>query len=79
MRVSFNPITSFYDLKQTLGKGSSAKVVLASEKATGKEFAIKILNKKNFKPIIVAALETEISILKALKHSQHFTQIYEYY
>ena len=64
MRVSFNPITAFYDLKQTLGKGSSAKVikqyhykvVLASEKATGKEFAIKILNKKNFKPIIVVIM-----------------------
>ena len=27
MRVSFNPISAFYDLKQTLGKGSSAKVI----------------------------------------------------
>ena len=61
MRVSFNPISAFYDLKQTLGKGSSAKVikqykykvVFATEKATDKEYAIKILNKKNFKPIIV--------------------------
>ena len=60
-------ITDFYDVKQTLGEGTFAKVKLGILKRTGVPYAIKIIDKATLAENREALL-TEISILKQVKH-----------
>ena len=53
-----------YILERTLGKGTSCKVKLGREIATGKSFALKIFFKEEFTELA----ETEIEALAHLSH-----------
>lgn len=60
-------IDTLYEMKEVIGQGTFAKVKRATERATGKEFAVKIINKsamaENRENIM-----TEITILKNVHH-----------
>lgn len=67
----FKPATSgihaHYDLRsQVIGRGAFAHVKKAIERASGDEYAVKIIDKK--KVMTGVAVEREIDILKKLKH-----------
>lgn len=49
--VGSSNIEELYDLGATIGKGQFGLVKLANNKKTGKKVAIKIIEKKNMKPI----------------------------
>lgn len=55
-------IDSLYEMKETLGQGTFAKVKRGTERTTGKDFAIKIINKENVDQR--DNIMTEITILK---------------
>jgi tRNA A-37 threonylcarbamoyl transferase component Bud32 len=59
-------IDSLYEIKETIGQGSFAKVKRGIERSTGKEFAIKIINKDNVDQR--ESIMTEITILKNVSH-----------
>ncbi|KAK3709228.1 hypothetical protein QZH41_015442 [Actinostola sp. cb2023] len=61
-------VTKKYDLREVLGSGAFSEVVLASERATGKLFAIKCIAKKDIKGK-EEAVENEIAILKKVSHT----------
>jgi calcium-dependent protein kinase len=74
-----NPYSE-YDVLKFLGKGSFGKVSLVRNKATGKEYAMKVINKD-----LAYGFETnereilkEINILKGLDH-QNIIKIHEYF
>ena len=48
----------------TLGKGNFATVKRCKLRATGERFAVKVLSKRKMTKQDVAAMETEIEILK---------------
>jgi len=58
-------IKEFYDLKEEIGKGSFSVVRKGIHKKTGKEYAIKCIQKRFIK---LDLLEREILIMKKLKH-----------
>ncbi|XP_062522193.1 calcium/calmodulin-dependent protein kinase type 1D-like [Corticium candelabrum] len=60
-------ITKKYDLKEVLGKGAFSEVVLAKEKATGKQYAVKCIDKKALKGK-EDSLQNEITVLKKVRH-----------
>jgi calcium/calmodulin-dependent protein kinase I len=60
-------VTSKYVLKNALGNGAFSEVVKAEEKATGMEYAIKIIDKKALKGK-TDALKNEIDVLTKVKH-----------
>ncbi|CAO3682315.1 unnamed protein product [Umbelopsis ramanniana] len=60
-----------YELGRVLGEGNFAKVHSAIERETGREFAVKIMQKRRFagKPKLLASLKKEIAVLMGLpKH-----------
>ncbi|KAI8577199.1 hypothetical protein K450DRAFT_253367 [Umbelopsis ramanniana AG] len=60
-----------YELGKILGEGNFAKVHVAIERETGREFAVKIIQKRRFasKPKLLASLKKEIAVLMGLpKH-----------
>lgn len=60
-----------YELGRVLGEGNFAKVHSAIERETGREFAVKIMQKRRFagKPKLLASLRKEIAVLMGLpKH-----------
>jgi len=62
-------IGGFYvDMTKVLGAGSSAKVVLATDKVTGRKYAAKIVPKTSQKNPTKAYLQNELSALRVLKH-----------
>ncbi|KAK9704130.1 serine/threonine protein kinase, variant 2 [Basidiobolus ranarum] len=63
-------INEKYFIGATLGQGNFAEVKVATERSTGKKFAVKIINKLRFrhKPKLNEALQREIAILMAIKH-----------
>jgi len=64
--ASILTVDSLYDIKETIGQGSFAKVKRGIERSTGKEFAIKIINKDNVDQR--ESIMTEIIILKNVSH-----------
>lgn len=58
-------ISEFYILGEEIGRGSFSKVRKAKHKETGKDYAIKCIEKKFIK---MHLLEREIGIMKKLKH-----------
>lgn len=57
-----------YKLLKTIGKGNFAKVKLARHVPTGKEVAIKIIDKTQLNPGSLAKLFREVKIMKQLDH-----------
>lgn len=63
-------ISNRYKFGKTLGQGAFGLVRLCTHTATGKEFAIKIMTKKQIEKqkIYVKLLENELSILGSKSH-----------
>jgi serine/threonine protein kinase len=51
--MGYSNLFDFYTLESTLGKGQFGLVKLAKHKKTGKKVAIKIVKKKDLKPMEV--------------------------
>ncbi|XP_030013137.1 serine/threonine-protein kinase MARK1 [Sphaeramia orbicularis] len=57
-----------YRLLKTIGKGNFAKVKLARHTLTGREVAIKIIDKTQLNPSSLQKLFREVSVMKILNH-----------
>eukprot|EP00286_Rhodomonas_abbreviata_P015258 CAMPEP_0181322842 /NCGR_PEP_ID=MMETSP1101-20121128/19450_1 /TAXON_ID=46948 /ORGANISM="Rhodomonas abbreviata, Strain Caron Lab Isolate" /LENGTH=508 /DNA_ID=CAMNT_0023430795 /DNA_START=99 /DNA_END=1623 /DNA_ORIENTATION=- len=74
-----NPIKKEYDIGGDLGRGKFATVKQATHKSSGKQVAIKIINKENCKrEDQMAKLESEIAIMKKVHHP-NCIEFYEMY
>ncbi|XP_077522538.1 MAP/microtubule affinity-regulating kinase 3 isoform X43 [Amblyomma americanum] len=67
-RTSEEPHIGRYRLLKTIGKGNFAKVKLAKHVPTGKEVAIKIIDKTQLNPSSLQKLFREVRIMKMLDH-----------
>ncbi|XP_034235188.1 serine/threonine-protein kinase MARK2-like isoform X9 [Thrips palmi] len=67
-RTSDEPHIGKYRLLKTIGKGNFAKVKLAKHIPTGKEVAIKIIDKTQLNPGSLQKLFREVRIMKMLDH-----------
>ncbi|XP_043257061.1 serine/threonine-protein kinase MARK2-like isoform X11 [Colletes gigas] len=67
-RTSEEPHIGKYKLLKTIGKGNFAKVKLAKHVPTGKEVAIKIIDKTQLNPNSLQKLFREVRIMKMLDH-----------
>ncbi|XP_062844316.1 MAP/microtubule affinity-regulating kinase 4 isoform X1 [Trichomycterus rosablanca] len=65
-----------YRLLKTIGKGNFAKVKLARHILTGREVAIKIIDKTQLNPTSLQKLFREVRIMKALRHP-NIVQLFE--
>ncbi|KAG8001775.1 MAP/microtubule affinity-regulating kinase 4, partial [Nibea albiflora] len=65
-----------YRLLKTIGKGNFAKVKLARHILTGKEVAIKIIDKTQLNPTSLVKLFREVRIMKTLNHP-NIVQLFE--
>ncbi|XP_043095435.1 MAP/microtubule affinity-regulating kinase 4 isoform X2 [Puntigrus tetrazona] len=65
-----------YRLLKTIGKGNFAKVKLARHILTGKEVAIKIIDKTQLNPTSLQKLFREVRIMKTLRHP-NIVQLFE--
>ncbi|KAJ2964982.1 hypothetical protein NQZ79_g180 [Umbelopsis isabellina] len=63
------PFEEAYSLGAVLGAGNFAQVHIATERETGKEYAVKVVDKERFagKPKLLASLRKEIAVLMGLK------------
>ena len=57
-----------YQMQRTIGKGNFAKVKLATHTPTGREVAIKIIEKSALNPSTLAKVFREVKIMKTLNH-----------
>ena len=57
-----------YQIQRTIGKGNFAKVKLAKHTITGKEVAIKIIDKSQLTQTTLAKVYREVKIMKSLNH-----------
>ncbi|XP_041839005.1 serine/threonine-protein kinase MARK1 [Melanotaenia boesemani] len=62
------PHVGHYRLLKTIGKGNFAKVKLARHTLTGREVAIKIIDKTQLNPTSLQKLFREVSVMKILNH-----------
>ncbi|XP_076264480.1 par-1 isoform X25 [Rhynchophorus ferrugineus] len=67
-RMADEPTIGKYKLLKTIGKGNFAKVKLAKHVPTGKEVAIKIIDKTQLTPGSLQKLFREVRIMKMLDH-----------
>ncbi|XP_075211589.1 serine/threonine-protein kinase MARK2-like isoform X5 [Lycorma delicatula] len=67
-RTTDEPHIGKYKLLKTIGKGNFAKVKLAKHVPTGKEVAIKIIDKTQLNPGSLQKLFREVRIMKMLDH-----------
>jgi len=65
--LNLDEIKKFYDLGEELGRGAFSVVRVATQKATGERYAIKIIEKNNLEADL-SRLKTEIDILKQVSH-----------
>nr|XP_046266916.1 MAP/microtubule affinity-regulating kinase 4 isoform X6 [Scatophagus argus] len=70
------PHIGCYRLLKTIGKGNFAKVKLARHTLTGKEVAIKIIDKTQLNPTSLQKLFREVRIMKGLNHP-NIVQLFE--
>ena len=61
-------IRKFYKLGEVLGKGSFAEVVAAKEKATGRQVAVKMIEKKVIDGKQKEYIRIEMSVMKLVRH-----------
>ncbi|XP_069574409.1 MAP/microtubule affinity-regulating kinase 4 isoform X1 [Brachyistius frenatus] len=71
-----HPHIGNYRLLKTIGKGNFAKVKLARHILTGKEVAIKIIDKTQLNPTSLQKLFREVRIMKTLNHP-NIVQLFE--
>ena len=67
-RTGEEPHIGKYRLLKTIGKGNFAKVKLAKHIPTGKEVAIKIIDKTQLNPGSLQKLFREVRIMKTVDH-----------
>lgn len=63
-----SPHVGNYRLMKTIGKGNFAKVKLGQHRQTGREVAIKIIDKTQLNPTSLQKLFREVRIMKILNH-----------
>ena len=66
--VHYSNLKDLYEIKGALGKGKFGLVKLGIHKESGREVAVKIINKKLVGPVDVQQVKSEIDILKIAKH-----------
>ncbi|XP_072525689.1 serine/threonine-protein kinase MARK1-like isoform X2 [Salminus brasiliensis] len=66
--VDEHPHVGSYRLLKTIGKGNFAKVKLARHVLTGREVAVKIIDKTQLNPTSLQKLFREVRIMKILNH-----------
>ena len=66
--MHYSNLNDLYEIKGCLGRGKFGLVKLGVHKESGREVAIKIINKKLVSPIDVQQVKSEIDILKIAKH-----------
>ena len=66
--VHYSNLKDLYEIKGDLGKGKFGLVKLGVHKESGREVAVKIINKKLVGPVDVQQVKSEIDILKIAKH-----------
>ncbi|XP_029922165.1 MAP/microtubule affinity-regulating kinase 4 isoform X1 [Myripristis murdjan] len=71
-----HPHIGNYRLLKTIGKGNFAKVKLARHILTGREVAIKIIDKTQLNPTSLQKLFREVRIMKSLNHP-NIVQLFE--
>ncbi|TSN39340.1 MAP/microtubule affinity-regulating kinase 4 [Bagarius yarrelli] len=71
-----HPHIGNYRLLKTIGKGNFAKVKLARHILTGREVAIKIIDKTQLNPTSLQKLYREVRIMKSLNHP-NIVQLFE--
>lgn len=74
--VDEQPHIGKYRLLKTIGKGNFAKVKLARHVLTGREVAIKVIDKKSMNPTSLTKLFREVRIMKMLHHP-NVVQLFE--
>ena len=76
--VNYSNINDLYEIKGTLGKGKFGKVKLGVHKQSGKQVAIKIINKHFLEGVDLEQIKSEIDILKIAKHP-NIIKLYDVY
>ncbi|XP_030626424.1 serine/threonine-protein kinase MARK1-like isoform X8 [Chanos chanos] len=71
------PHVSNYRLLKTIGKGNFAKVKLARHVLTGREVAVKIIDKTQLNPTSLQKLFREVRIMKILNHP-NIGEVFDY-
>ena len=71
--VHYSNLSDLYEIKGNLGKGKFGLVKLGVHKESGREVAVKIINKKLVGPIDLQQVKAEIDILKIAKHPNIIT------
>ena len=66
--VHYSNLNDLYEIKEPLGRGKFGLVKLGVHKESGREVAIKIINKKLLSSLDVQQVKSEIDILKIAKH-----------
>ena len=66
--VHYSNLNDLYEIKDALGKGKFGLVKLGIHKESGRQVAIKIINKKLVTEVDVQQVKSEIDILKIAKH-----------
>ena len=66
--VHYSNISDIYEIKGSLGKGKFGQVKLGIHKETGRQVAIKIINKNYLEGMDMEQIKAEIDILKIAKH-----------
>ena len=66
--VHYSNLNDLYEMKSSLGKGKFGLVKLGIHKESGREVAIKIINKNLVGPIDLQQVKSEIDILEIAKH-----------
>jgi len=61
-------IEKAYEFKTELGRGAFSIVYLATQRATGQQFAVKVINKKDLGKDYEKNLKMEVDILKKVNH-----------
>lgn len=61
-------IEKHYDIKEKLGTGSFAVVKRATSKKDGKDYAIKIVKKKNLNAEELETIHEEVAIMHKINH-----------
>jgi len=61
-------IEKIYELKTELGRGAFSIVYLATQKASGQQYAVKVINKKDLGKDYEKNLKMEVDILKKVNH-----------
>ena len=76
--VHYSNINNIYEIKKTVGKGKFGQVKLGIHKESGKQVAIKIINKKHLEVTDLEQIKSEIDILKIAKHP-NIIKLYDVY